>query len=390
MLTKHFVRIQNSKGSRKFWGRTDSTSKSSNLSAIFASMPESLHLALKIAGSGLVIAVLPVLPETKKGFVEAMDAQHREEAINSRWGWAFGALGFFGAYGGTSTFLTRIGGTNPVLAGFKTPFALFGAFLGGRLCYDLAPHMYDATGIISRFVTFTADGLIADTIGRPPNQAPAWETSHIVRILNSPEPASVDSSAIKLLGFNDVEDKNKSDGGNGGNVECIIPELPRCERLLLESIGRLIALRRREEALRSARGAASSQDTAMLRAAQEPELLAIAAEKQALKDGALFECNERLAKRIDREVRRAGDELTRMRLEQVALARELGLVALRGGAAGRDGAALAREVRQLDRRKAELKRAARRELGVNLARVARPTPSWRSVAAEARGGERRS
>eukprot|EP00291_Cryptomonas_curvata_P017193 CAMPEP_0172156296 /NCGR_PEP_ID=MMETSP1050-20130122/3117_1 /TAXON_ID=233186 /ORGANISM="Cryptomonas curvata, Strain CCAP979/52" /LENGTH=249 /DNA_ID=CAMNT_0012825319 /DNA_START=262 /DNA_END=1008 /DNA_ORIENTATION=+ len=249
-----------------------------------------------------------------------MDAKHREETVDFSWGWGliFGTFGFFGAYGGSSTFLTRIGGTNPVLAGFKTPFALFGAVLGGRLCYDLTPLMFDATGIISRFATFTADGLVADTIGRPPNQAPAWGADY-ESILKPPEQLSKEKQRV-----DDVHGKNEREGGDGINVDVISrsdasctstgssPELPRCERLLLESIGQLIALRRREEGLRAARGAASARDLAMLRAAQEPELLAIAAEKHALKDGALFECNERLAKRIDREVRRAADELTRM------------------------------------------------------------------------------
>lgn len=117
-FNKKFVRFLIPKGSRKVTG--------SNLPSLGASLPESLKWALGITGTGMLIAVLPVFPETKKGFVEAMDAKHREEAIDSGWGWIFGTFGFFGAYGGTSTFLTRIGGTNPVLAGFKTPFALFG------------------------------------------------------------------------------------------------------------------------------------------------------------------------------------------------------------------------------------------------------------------------
>jgi hypothetical protein len=378
-FNEKFVRFVIPKGSRKF----------SERATLPPLVPESLKWALGITGSGMLIAVLPVFPETKKGFVEAMDAKHREEALDSRWGFIFGAFGFFGAYGGTSTFLTRIGATNPVLAGFKTPFALFGAVLGGRLCYGLAPHMFDASGIISRFVTFTADGLIADTIGRPPNQAPAWDTGGFVSILKPSEPQRLSKERQHISGLegkiDDVGDDIARSAAQHSSTASS-PVFPRCEQLLLESIGRLIALRRREEGLRSARGAASAQDSSMLRAAQEPELRAIAAEKQALKDTALLECNERLARRIDIEVRRAGDELTRMRLEQVALARELGLSVHHGAAAGRGAAALERELRQLDRRKAELKRAARRELGANLARVGRSAPSWRSVAAAARDG----
>ena len=89
-------------------------------------------------------------------------------------------------------------------------------------------------------------------------------------------------------------------------------------------------------------------------------LLAIQEEKRTLKLEVLSECCLRLSRHLHREVLRAADELTRMLLEQVALAIELGSRGLQGG-----GEELAREIRRLDAEKARIKHTARRELGAN-------------------------
>ena len=147
--------------------RCSSTKSESSSTLLFriSSLPESLRWAFGIGTSALLVAGLPILPETKRGFKEALDPKRRETTVSPIWGWILGSFGFLGAYGGTNGYLTRIGKTNPVISGFKTPFALFGAVLGGKLCNELSPILFDASGIISRLASYTVDGMIADTIG---------------------------------------------------------------------------------------------------------------------------------------------------------------------------------------------------------------------------------
>jgi hypothetical protein len=359
---------------------TDKSEASRSPLGIFSSLPESVRWALGIGASGFVVAMLPILPETKRGFREALNPNRRDATISPVWGWIFGGFGFMGAYGGTTSYLTRIGQANPVLAGFKTPFALFGAILGGKLCNDLAPLLFDASGIISRLTSYTADGFIADTVGRPPNQPAAWEI-----LLGNIFSDHRD-------GYNNTSSDTSPGKGPVGSAESpssAESSASKCERLLTDSILRLVALRRREDSLRTSLSLASWWgDRSMMQKSQEPEMRAIAREKHELKATVLSECGLRLARHLDKEIRRAGDDLTRMRLEQVALATEMGAARGAGEPAGRREA-LARELRRLDAEKARLKRAARRELGVNLARVARKAPSWRSAASEARDAGRR-
>ena len=337
------------------------------------SLPESMRWALGVTASGLVIASLPILPETKRGFKEALNPERREATTSAFWGWIFGGLGFMGAYGGTSGYLTRIGQTNPVFAGFKTPFAIFGALLGGKLCKELAPLLFDASGIISRLASYTADGLVADVFGRPPNQPPAWHQVSVADIFSGHRDDYFGSESVSPPSQAHIDGETPAS---------------KCDRLLAESIVRLVVLRRREDSLRTALSLASwFGDRAMIRASQAAEMRVIQQEKTALKAALLSECGMRLARHLDKEIRRAGDDLTRMRLEQVALANELGVAAGSGSPAGR-GEAITKELRRLDAEKARLKRSARRELGVNLARVARRAPSWHSVAAEARDAPR--
>lgn len=53
------------------------------------------------------------------------------------------------------------------MAGLKTPYALFGAMLGGQLSFHLGPALVDAARCSAQVIAFTVDGLIADTVGRP-------------------------------------------------------------------------------------------------------------------------------------------------------------------------------------------------------------------------------
>ncbi len=50
---------------------------------------------------------------------------------------------YAGGFFGTTAYISRIGRQNPVLAGFKTPWGVFGALLGGQLSYHLGPAMVD-------------------------------------------------------------------------------------------------------------------------------------------------------------------------------------------------------------------------------------------------------
>lgn len=67
-----------------------------------------------------------------------------------------------------------------MLAGIKTPFALFGALMGGNLSYYTAPLLFDGSKTLSQLLAFTFDGLVADTVGRPPGQPPSWEAESIL------------------------------------------------------------------------------------------------------------------------------------------------------------------------------------------------------------------
>ena len=329
--------------------RCSSTKSESSSTLLFriSSLPESLRWAFGIGTSALLVAGLPILPETKRGFKEALDPKRRETTVSPIWGWILGSFGFLGAYGGTNGYLTRIGKTNPVIAGFKTPFALFGAVLGGKLCNELSPILFDASGIISRLASYTVDGMIADTIGRPPNQPARWEEFSISNIISGQQGQRE---------FNEVPEIRSplaSKASSAVSQTSVKTGAERCDQLVAESILRLVALRRQETVLNTARSYLGwSGDQAMLRAIQE--------EKRALKSEVQSQCCLQLSRHLHREVLRAADELTRMLLEQVALAIELGSRGLQGG-----GEELAREIRRLDAEKARIKHTARRELGAN-------------------------
>jgi len=128
-----------------------------------SSVPVPIIVGGALASAGCAVAFLPLFRETRTGITEAFGGTHRREL--PMFGASFmGLLGGLGGYAGAIQFLSRIGSTNPVVAGIKTPFALFGALMGGQLSYHLAPNMYDGSRTLSLLLAFTADGLMADIL----------------------------------------------------------------------------------------------------------------------------------------------------------------------------------------------------------------------------------
>lgn len=84
-----------------------------------------------LAGSGAVVLAGFLLPwkETRRGISEALSGNQRSE-VSWLWSSGLGLAGGVAGYSGTLAFVSRIGSTNPLLAGIKVPFALFGALMG--------------------------------------------------------------------------------------------------------------------------------------------------------------------------------------------------------------------------------------------------------------------
>ena len=78
-----------------------------------------------LAGSGAVVLAGFLLPfeETRLGISQALSGNQRSE-VSSLWSYGLGFLGGVTGFSGTSAFVSRIGRTNPLLAGIKVPFAL--------------------------------------------------------------------------------------------------------------------------------------------------------------------------------------------------------------------------------------------------------------------------
>ena len=242
---------------------------SSGSSAASASSAPS-HGVLTVGGSvfvtGCAVAFGP-FPETRLGLREALSGEHRTE-FSPLWSYAAGFFGGLAGYSGTVAYVSRIGSTNPVLAGIKTPFALFGALMGGNLSYYTAPLLFDGSKSLSQLLSFTFDGLMADTLGRPPGQPPAWEGESILdsivrrsdRDLNaasatiSPRELEFDARMKALVSIG-----NGAGGAGAGERDGDEVSLEDKEAELKWLAGKLQQLRIREHALDSALAAAPSR-----------------------------------------------------------------------------------------------------------------------------------
>ena len=120
---------------------------------------------MNAGGVGVAAYLLP-LPETKKGFSAALSGRGREP-VGLLYTYACGAAGSVAGFFGTTAYISSAASRSPLMAGLKTPYALFGAFLGGQLSFHLGPAIVDISRSSAQVVAFTADGFIADTIGRP-------------------------------------------------------------------------------------------------------------------------------------------------------------------------------------------------------------------------------
>lgn len=87
---------------------------------------------------------------------------------------------------------------------------------------------------------------------------------------------------------------------------------------------RLVALRRREQGMADAQGAARGVDLSILRSRQRAEIQEIATEKLELKQAAKSTYGVKLSRHIHGMIARNAAELTQLRLQQLALGRELG------------------------------------------------------------------
>ena len=339
------------------------------------------HWLMAGGGAAALLYVLPIFPETKKGLKEAL---RRDLYDDDPLGWnlAMGAFGFFGGFQGASAFISRIGSRHPVLAGFKTPWAMFGALLGGRLCYELTPLLLDASGVITRVVGYMSDGLIADTLGRPGNRRPAWEKDDFggngwTEDHNSTGSDPAAERVKEFLGQLDAPlsarptpsivppDKGDEHLDPAANAALNnTPELPQLAR-------NLVQLRRREAALCTARNAASGSDRALARKVQAAELDDIELEKLALKRIASERHGTKLSKFVSTEVDTAASLLTQIRLQQYSLGQEL------ADGVGQKRSQIMREIKMLDQRKLRLKRQMAAEYSIKLARIARSVPKWR-------------
>ena len=139
-------------------------SLSLSLSLSFSSAPCAAK-GMNAGGVGVAAYLLP-LPETKKGFSAALSGRGREP-VGWLYTYACGAAGSVAGFFGTTAYISSAASRSPLMAGLKTPYALFGAFLGGQLSFHLGPAIVDISRSSAQVVAFTADGFIADTIGRP-------------------------------------------------------------------------------------------------------------------------------------------------------------------------------------------------------------------------------
>lgn len=181
----------------------------------------------------------------------------------------------------------------------------------GQLSFYMAPILVDVSRSMSMLLAFAVDGLMADTIGRPEGQSPAWEATSIVdkimgRVdkdlsLESSEPPKDGTlhnrmtSLLQGVGSTQMKEELLQGVGSTETEEELACEERQEELKWLA--GKLVKLRVREEALDAAHAAAPSRHDATITAErQKAERTAIIAKKEQLKRLAVHRLATNLSK----------------------------------------------------------------------------------------------
>lgn len=305
-------------------------------------------------------------------------------AVSPVWGAVLGPLGGIAAFMGSTANIVKIGSNYPILAGLKTPISLTGGIIGSYLCFYLAPVMMDGARALSLAIAFTADGLVADLVGRPQGQAPAWETSRLwgwegASEVASPEAIALDRRMRETLKMQDagvepqpkkIEEAPATLGEEAQNEAALREETQKEIRWM---VSELLRLRGQERALkvivRQIRGAEAGE---MLLAEKREELRGIEEKKKALKDAAKSRYHVSLGQRTQTELMEGVARLQGLRYKQLGLADEL----FRGVRLERRSV-LESELRRLDGEKERLKRQFQREFGLLLAHRTKRVQRWK-------------
>ena len=167
----------------------------------------------------------------------------------------------------------------------------------GQLSFYTTPILVDVSRSLSMLVAFALDGLVADTIGRPPGQPPAWEATSIVdKIMGVDKDLRLELSTPPKDGalHNRMMSLLQGVGSTQMKQELVYEE--RVEELKWLA-GKLVQLRVREEALDAAQAAAPSRHDATITAErQAAERTAIIAKKEQLKRLAVHRLETKLSK----------------------------------------------------------------------------------------------
>jgi hypothetical protein len=145
-------------------------------------------------------------------------------------------------------------------------------------------------------LAFALDGLVADTIGRPPGQPPAWEATSIVDkiIRRVDKDFSLEAPPRDSALHNRMTSLLQGVGSTQRKQELACEER---EEELKWLAGKLVQLRVREEALDAAHAAAPSRhDATITEERQKAERTAIIAKKEQLKRLAVHRLETKLSK----------------------------------------------------------------------------------------------